>query len=89
MHTLDALKNQMIEAEPVLKALDSELENISFDPSRSESIDAAIKQVIQTIDLRFKRFETNPILGPMAQKLKIQYVEGIQARVADSAMALA
>ncbi|SHM58126.1 hypothetical protein SAMN05216593_101628 [Pseudomonas asturiensis] len=86
MQTLDAIRIQMREAEPVLKALDHELEKISFDPRKRESIDAAIEHVVLAIDARLKRFESNPILGPMAEDLKAQYVEGIHAQVADSAL---
>lgn len=83
MQTLDAVRNQMREAEPVLKALDSELENISFDPGKRESIDSAIAQVILVIDTRLEAFKINPILGPMAEDLKVQYVEGIRAQAAE------
>lgn len=86
MQTLDAVRNQMREAEPVLKALDSELENISFDPGKRESIDSAIAQVILVIDTRLEAFKINPILGPMAEDLKVQYVEGIRAQAAECAL---
>ena len=82
MQTLDAIRIQMREAEPVLKALDEKLENITFDPGEQESIDTAIEQVILTIDTHLKGFKNNPILGPMAEELKAQYVEGIQAQAA-------
>lgn len=86
MHTLDAIRIQMREAEPVLKALDEKLESITFDPSNRESIDAAIDHVILTINTQLKGFKNNPILGPIAEELKAQYVEGIQAQVADTAL---
>lgn len=86
MQTLDVIRIQMREAEPVLKALDYELEKIIFDPRKRESIDAAIEHVILTIETRLKGFKINPILGPMAEELKAQYVEGIQAQVAESAL---
>jgi hypothetical protein len=76
----------MRDAEPVLKALDHELEKIIFDPRKQESIDAAIDHVTLTIETRLRHFKTNPILGPIAEELKAQYLEGIQAQVAESAL---
>lgn len=75
----------MRNAEPALKALDLELEKITFDPREPVSIEAAIEQVIEAIDTHLEDFRSNPILGPMADKLKAQYVERIQAQVAHSA----
>ncbi|VVO07744.1 hypothetical protein [Pseudomonas fluorescens] len=75
----------MRNAEPVLKALDLELEKITFDPRKPVSIDAAIEQVIEAMDTHLEDFKFNPILGPMADELKTQYVEGIQAQATHSA----
>lgn len=86
MQALDAIRIQMREAEPVLKALDEKLEDITFDPCKRESIGAAIEHIILTIDTQLKSFKNNPILGPMAEELKAQYVEGIHAQVADSSL---
>jgi hypothetical protein len=83
VHKLDAVRHQMRIAEPVLKALDSELANISFDPTRRDSIDTDIERVLQTIDSRLESFKNHPVLGPIARQLKSQYVEGIQDRVDD------
>ena len=74
----------MRNAEPVLKALDLELEKITFDPREPVSIEAAIEHVIESIDTHLADFKSNPILGPMADELKAQYEEGIQAQVAQS-----
>jgi hypothetical protein len=73
---------QMRDAEPVLKALDLELEQITFDPLEPVSVEAAIEQVVDVIDAHMEDFKSNPILGPMVDELKAQYVEGIQAQVA-------
>lgn len=86
MQKLDAIRIQMREAEPLLKALDEKLESIIFDPSNRESIDAAVEQVVLTIDTQLQGFKKNPILGPMAEELKVHYLEGIQEQVADSAL---
>lgn len=86
METLGAIRIQLREAEQVLKALDHDLEKLIFDPCKRESIEAAIEHVILTIDTRLNGFKINPILGPMVEELKAQYVEGIQAQVAESAL---
>lgn len=87
MAPLDALRTQLQQAESVLKALDTELEGITCDPGEPRSIRLAIDQIIDTIDTRFERFKANPVLGPLAEQLKAQYVEGISSQVAEAAAA--
>lgn len=82
--TLDALRAQMRNAEPVLKALDLELERIRVDLREPGSVEACIKQVIEVIDTHLMEFKSNPILGLMAEELKAQYVEGIQSQATQS-----
>lgn len=82
MHsTIDEVRAQMREAEPLLKRLDQELEAINFDPAVPSSVEAAIRQVTETIDSLLAGFNGNPVLGPLANQLKTQYVEGIQQQV--------
>lgn len=83
MHsTLDVVRTQMQEAEPVLKQLDVELEAIIFDPFIPSSVDAAIERVAAVIDTLLVDFKANPILGPLANQLKSQYLDAIQHQVA-------
>lgn len=79
--TLDVVRAQMREAEPVLKQLDLELEAISFDPSVPSSVDAATERVAAIIDTLLVGFKANPILGPLADQLKSQYLDAIQHQV--------
>lgn len=82
MHTtLDVIRAQMQEAEPVLKQLDVELEAISFDPFIPSSVDAAIERVAAVIDTLLVDFKANPILSPLADQLKSQYLDAIQHQV--------
>ncbi|MDI1330605.1 hypothetical protein [Pseudomonas sp.] len=82
MHsTLDVVRAQMQEAEPVLKQLDVELEAISFDPFIPSSVDAAIDRVATVIDTLLVNFKANPILSPLADQLKSQYLDAIQHQV--------
>ncbi|MEF9671867.1 hypothetical protein QNM99_03040 [Pseudomonas sp. PCH446] len=71
-------------AEPVLKQLDVELEAISFDPSVPSSVDAATEKVAAIIDTLLFEFRANPILGPLADQLKSQYLDAIQYQVASA-----
>jgi hypothetical protein len=82
MSALDRLRVQMQDADPVLTALDEELERIEFDPTSPASVDAAILKVGQVVDAHLANFKANPILGSMAEQLKAQYVEGIHEQVA-------
>lgn len=82
MSSLDLLRTQMQDAQPVLAALDVELESIQFDPAAPASVDAAIVKVGRVIDAHLANFRHNPILGPMADQLKSHYVEGIHEQVA-------
>jgi len=85
MHsTLDVVRAQMQVAEPVLKQLDVELEAISFDLSVPSSVDAATEKVAAIIDTLLVEFRANPILGPLADQLKSQYLDAIQHQVASA-----
>ncbi|AWM92502.1 hypothetical protein DJ564_17600 [Pseudomonas sp. 31-12] len=85
MHsTLDVVRAQMQEAEPILKRLDEELEAINFDPTVPSSVDAATEKVTAIIDTLLASFKANPILGPLADQLKYQYLDSIQHQVASA-----
>lgn len=82
MHSLlDELRMQMQEAEPLLKVLDLELEKIQFDPLAPATVEIAKSQVDALIETRLAVFKENPILGPLAEQLKAQYLEAILEQV--------
>lgn len=81
MTALELLRTQMQDAEPVLKALDVALDRIEFDPAKPASVVAAVMEVGKVIDAHLGNFKENPILGPMAEQLKSQYVEGIYEQI--------
>ena len=85
--TLDELRSQIQRAEPVLKRLDEEMEGLQFDPLQPASVAAAKATVSRLIRTLLAGFEHNPILGPLAQELESQYLDGIRARVSDAAKA--
>ncbi|MFS2160188.1 hypothetical protein ACCD10_22950 [Pseudomonas sp. Pseusp122] len=76
--SLDQLRNQIKNAEPILKALDDEMEKIQFDPLLQSSIDAANAKIGRVIETLLVDFKANPILASLAGELKSQYLEGIQ-----------
>jgi len=79
--SLDALRQQIQQAEPVLKRLDVAMENLTFDPLQPASVDAANATVSHLIATLLAGFEHNPILGPLANDLEAQYLEGIRLKV--------
>jgi len=79
--SLDALRTQILNAEPVLKKLDVEMEKIQFDPRVPASVDAASEKVESLIDELLAGFKNNPVLAPLADELKSQYLEGVQEQV--------
>jgi hypothetical protein len=81
---LDVLRNQIQDAEPVLKRLDLEMERIEFDPRIPASVEAAKVTVDAVIDRLMGAFKKNPILGPLTDDLKSQYLEGIATQVAEA-----
>lgn len=79
--SLDLLRTQIQDAEPVLKRLDAEMEKIQFDPLVDASVNSANVKILQVIEQLLSPFGTNPVLGPLTESLKAQYLEGIQAQV--------
>ncbi|MNP53369.1 hypothetical protein D3C76_1478430 [compost metagenome] len=78
------IRHQILDAESVLKRLDSEMQGIRFDPLVPSSVTAANARVVRVIEQLLARFKANPILGPLTIELKSQYLDGIQARVAQA-----
>lgn len=78
------LRHQMENAEPVLMRLDIEMQGINFDPLIPASVDAAIATVYRVTESLLGPFRRNPILGPLADELRTQYLEGIRARVKEA-----
>ena len=78
---LDVLRNQIQDAAPALQQLDLEMEQIQFDPLVPSSVEAAKVTVDEVIEKLLGEFKANSILGPLADDLKSQYLEGIEAKV--------
>lgn len=78
--SLDTLRSQLQQAESVLKTLDTELAQITCNPHEPRSVKRAIDRITTAIDNRFEGLRCNPVLGPLAEALKVQYIEGIEGR---------
>lgn len=83
--TLDALRTQIQDAEPVLKRLDDEIEQLQYDPLVASSVETAKLAVDELIESLLGQFRGNRILEPLMTDLKTQYLQGIEAQVADAA----
>lgn len=83
--TLDALRTQIQDAEPVLKRLDDEIEQLQYDPLVASSVETAKLAVDELIERLMGQFRGNRILEPLMTDLKAQYLQGIEAQVADAA----
>jgi len=83
----DETRHQILDAEPVLRRLDIEMERIEFDPQVPSSVTAACARVDRVIEQLLAPFKANPVLGPLTIELKSQYFDGIQAKVAQARQA--
>lgn len=81
---LDVLRNQILSVEQVLKQLDLEMERIQFDPLVPSSVEAARVSVDGVIDRLMGKYKANPILGPLANDLKTQYLDGIETQIEEA-----
>lgn len=79
--SLDQIRSQSLDAEPILKRLDVEMEKIQFDPLVQSSVNAANARVGQVIETLLADFKDNSLLSPLAEELKSQYLEGIREQV--------
>ena len=77
----DEIRHQILDAEPVLKRLDIEMQGLEFDPLVPSSVTAAYAKVDRVIEHLLARFKANPILGPLTTELKSQYFDDIRAKV--------
>ncbi|WP_432218611.1 hypothetical protein ACREYJ_04620 [Pseudomonas kribbensis] len=60
------------------------METITFDPAVPASVETAARQTTAVIDAFMAGFAGNPVLGPLADQLKAQYLESIRHRVTSS-----
>lgn len=87
--SLLALRTEIQNAEPVLARLDVEMQRIDFDPLVAASVAAASARVERVIEELLWGFDSNPILGPLARALRLQYLEVIELRVLQARVKLA
>ena len=76
----EKLSRELEEAQRALAALGDELGTVKFNPHDPASIEAAIQQIESTVDDRVGTYASNAIIGPLAEKLKETYRQGIVDR---------
>jgi hypothetical protein len=79
---LDKLQKTLSDAQKAAKEIDGEIGAVSFNPSDPASIEAAIQNMEAMIDERLGSYSDNPIIGPMAEKMKETYREAIIEKAA-------
>ncbi|MBD8495669.1 hypothetical protein IFR09_10740 [Pseudomonas syringae] len=82
--SVDVIRTQIRNAQPILKALDERMEAIEFDPREPSSVAAATASVQQIVEDLMTPFKTNPVLGPLAIELKSHYLDNIRFRVSEA-----
>ena len=73
----DDLQRQLEEAERAAKALDGQLTNVSFDPDKPETVQAAIRQMEKAVDDKMRPYRGNPLVEELAQTTK----EGMREQI--------
>lgn len=81
---LDKLQKNLKDAQRALSELDGELGVVNFDPNDPASIEGAIQSVNRMIDDRLGEYSSNPIVGPLAEKMKEKYRESILEKAAEA-----
>ena len=81
---LDKLQKELGEAQRALADLDGELGSVNFNPHDPSSIEAAIQSVYQMMERRVGQYASNPIVGPLIDKMKETYRENILQKAAEA-----
>ena len=79
---IDKFSQQLQEAQRALSELDSEIGSVTFDVNDPESIESAIKNMEHMIDSKTERYGANPLIGPLIEKMKQEYRQGIIEKAA-------
>ncbi|AWT19714.1 hypothetical protein ACLH2F_01460 [Klebsiella grimontii] len=74
---LDKLQKELKVAQLALSELDGNLGTVHFDPQDPASIENAIQKINQIVDERVSQYSSNPIIGPLAEKMKQAYRENL------------
>jgi len=77
MEGLEKLTKEFDEASRVLQSLDGEFATVPVVPGDDASVQAAIKQIEQTIDSKAARYRNNPLVAALVTQLKATYCDQI------------
>jgi SepF-like predicted cell division protein (DUF552 family) len=78
---LDELQRQFGDAQKAFEALDGEIGTLRFDPSEPGSIDAAIREMEEAIDVKAEPYQGNPLVAPVVEQMKETYRAAIFERI--------
>lgn len=79
---LDKLQKQLDEAGKAFQALDGELTTLQFDPTDPASVESAVTQIEQAIDIKIGPYRGNVMVEGIAEELKQKYRQEICDRAA-------
>lgn len=77
MEGLEKLTKEFDEASRVFQPLDGEIATVPVVPGDDASIQAAIRQIEQTIDSKAARYRNNPLVSALVTQLKETYRDHI------------
>jgi len=77
MEGLEKLTKEFDEAARVFQSLDGEVATVPVVPGDDASIQAAIRQIEQTIDSKAARYRDNPLVSALVAQLKATYRDQI------------
>jgi hypothetical protein len=80
---LDAIQEELSEAQSVLQSLDGKLGSVTFNPEDPGSIEAAIAAMTRMIDDAIGEHDSNSLIGPMGEEMKEKYREAIIEKAAE------
>lgn len=66
----EAIKKKTNQLAKFIEEIDGELASVSFDPANSETIEATLQQINDTIDETSKSYERNDWIQNLAARLK-------------------
>jgi len=80
----DKLQRDLEDAQHAFQSLDGTIASLSFDSGSQASIDSAIRQMEDAIDVKTSLYRGNAMVEQVAQGLKEQYRAAILKRAAEA-----
>ena len=81
---LDQLQRQLKDASNALQALDGEISSVRFNPDDPASIETAVAQLEEAIDVKIAPYRGNAMVENIAAQMKEKYREQLLDRAAEA-----